>query len=60
MCMVKFTQSAPQGQGPSSGIGVQRFFDTDEGGPKLTPTMVFGFAIVVIVIFVAVRVLNLV
>lgn len=56
--MVKFTQSAPQEQGPSSGIGVQRFFDTDEGGPKLTPEMVFGFAIVVCVIFIAAHVFN--
>ena len=56
--MVKFTQSAPQSQGPSSGIGVQRFFDTDEGGPQLTPEMVFGFAIVVCVLFVALHVLN--
>ncbi len=56
--MVKFTQTAPQGQGPSSGIGVQRFFDVDEGGPQLTPAMVFGAAIVVIVFFIALRVLN--
>lgn len=56
--MVKFTQSAPQSQGPSSGIGVQRFFDTDEGGPKLTPNMVFGFAIVVCVLFIAARFFN--
>lgn len=48
--MVKFTQSAPQGQGPSSSIGIQRFFDTDEGGPRLTPEMVIGAAIVLIVI----------
>lgn len=56
--MVKFTQSAPQAQGPSSGIGVQRFFDTDEGGPKLTPTVVFGFAIVVIIVFIALHAFN--
>jgi preprotein translocase subunit Sec61beta len=56
--MVKFTQSAPQTQGPSSGIGVQRFFDTDEGGPKLTPAMVFGFAIVVIVVFISLHAFN--
>ncbi len=54
--MVKFTQSAPQESGPSTGIGIQRFFDTDEGGPKLTPPMVFGFAIVVIVVMLALQV----
>ncbi|MDP2666194.1 MAG: preprotein translocase subunit Sec61beta [Candidatus Diapherotrites archaeon] len=48
--MVKFTQTAPQGQGPSSSIGIQRFFDTDEGGPVLTPPMVIGAAIVVIIL----------
>ena len=58
--MVKFTQSAPQAQGPSSGIGVQRFFDTDEGGPQLTPQMVFGFAIVVVILFVAARLFGFV
>ncbi len=56
--MVKFTQSAPTAQGPSSGIGVQRFFDTDEGGPKLTPVMVFGFAFFVIVVFIALHAFN--
>jgi preprotein translocase subunit Sec61beta len=56
--MVKFTQAKPQGQGPSSAIGVQRFFDTDEGGPQLTPEMVFGFAIVVCVVFIAVQALG--
>ncbi len=57
--MVKFTQSKPQGQGPSSAIGVQRFFDTDEGGPKLTPEMVFGFTIVVCALFIAAHALNI-
>ena len=56
--MVKFTRAQPQGAGPSSAIGVQRFFDVDEGGPQLTPNMVFGFAIVVIVIFVALKYFN--
>ncbi len=56
--MVKFSQSAPTVQGPSSGIGVQRFFDTDEGGPQLTPPMVFGFAIAVCILFVALHALN--
>ncbi len=58
--MVKFTQSAPQAQGPSSGIGVQRFFDTDEGGPQLTPQMIFGFTIAVIILFVAARLFGFV
>ena len=55
--MVKFTQSAPQGQGPSSGIGVQRFFDTDEGGPRLTPEMVLVAAVALIVVMLVLHVL---
>ena len=54
--MVKFTQSAPQGQGPSSAIGVQRFFDVQEGGPQLSPVMVFGAAIALIVIILAIKI----
>ncbi len=58
--MVKFTQSAPQGQGPSSSMGVQRFFDTDEGGPRLTPQMVFGFAVAVIIVMIALQYFNVI
>lgn len=56
--MVKFTQSAPQGQGPSSSIGVQRFFDQQQGGPQLSPEMVFGAAVVVIVVFIALHAMG--
>lgn len=51
--MVKFTRSAPQGAGPSSAIGVQRFFDTDQGGPKLTPEMVMVATVVFVVAMLA-------
>ncbi|MEK6821094.1 MAG: hypothetical protein AABY11_01700 [archaeon] len=54
--MVKFTQSKPEAAGPSTAIGVQRFFDTDNGGPPLTPTMVFAAAIIVCVVFIALHV----
>lgn len=56
--MVKFTRSAPQAAGPSSSMGVQRFFDTDEGGPRLTPNMVFGFAVAVILVMLVLKYFN--
>ncbi|MFH0970815.1 MAG: preprotein translocase subunit Sec61beta [Candidatus Diapherotrites archaeon] len=56
--MVKFTQNKPQAAGPSSAIGVQRFFDTDQGGPKLTPEMVLGVAVVVCIVFIALQAFN--
>ncbi|HLC79880.1 MAG TPA: preprotein translocase subunit Sec61beta [archaeon] len=32
--------------GPSSSIGIMRFFDTDSGGPKISPEFVIAIAIV--------------
>lgn len=43
---MKFTKGAAQ-SGPSSALGIMRFFDTEAGGPKLTPE----FVIVVVVAF---------
>lgn len=37
------------GAGPSSAIGIMRFFDIEAGGPKLSPE----FVLVVAVVFVA-------
>ena len=40
--------------GPSSALGIMRFFDTDVGGPKLTPefvvalSLIFGAVVLVI------------
>ncbi|MCR4335135.1 MAG: preprotein translocase subunit Sec61beta [archaeon] len=45
--------SSPQSSGPSSSIGIMRFFDTDTGGPKMSPEFVVGvtvaFTVIVIV-----------
>ncbi|MBU0635648.1 preprotein translocase subunit Sec61beta [Candidatus Micrarchaeota archaeon] len=31
--------------GPSSSLGIMRFFDVDSSGPKMTPELVMGIAI---------------
>lgn len=39
---MKFQRSSDIGGGPSSSIGIMRFFDTDMGGPKLSPEFVLA------------------
>jgi preprotein translocase subunit Sec61beta len=49
--MVKFTKNkAAPGGGPSSAIGITRFFDADSKSPKLSPYFVVGATIVFIII----------
>ncbi len=56
---MKFTQSGSGVSGPSSSIGIIRFFDTDSGGPKVTPEFIIGasvaFALVLVVLKIASR-----
>ena len=49
--MVKFVKNKPSvdGGGPSSAIGIMRFFDADSKSPKLDPYVVM----VAIIIFIA-------
>lgn len=48
--MVKFTKNKPAaGGGPSSAIGITRFFDAESKSPKLSPTFVLGVSIVFVV-----------
>jgi len=49
--MVKFTKNKPSagGGGPSSAIGIMRFFDADSKSPKLSPYFVLGVSIVFVV-----------
>ncbi|MFH1722157.1 MAG: preprotein translocase subunit Sec61beta [Candidatus Altiarchaeota archaeon] len=37
-------------QGPSGGAGLIRYFDVDEGGPKLNPKLVVGVTIAVVIL----------
>ncbi|HZX34244.1 MAG TPA: SEC61-beta family protein [archaeon] len=54
---MKFTQS--QGSsGPSSAIGILRFFDTDSGGPKISPEFVLGVAVIFTLIIAGLRIFT--
>ncbi|MFA4856013.1 MAG: preprotein translocase subunit Sec61beta [archaeon] len=47
--MVKLNRG-PAVSGPSSGLGIVRFFDADTSGPKLSPEFVIGIAIALIAV----------
>lgn len=53
-------ESGPAAAGPSSSIGIMRFFDADTKGPKLTPEFVIGITVAFIVLILAVRFLKLI
>ncbi|MEW6295175.1 MAG: preprotein translocase subunit Sec61beta [Candidatus Diapherotrites archaeon] len=55
--MVKF-QRGPGVSGPSSAVGIMRFFDVDTGGPKLTPEFVVGVSIVLIIVVIAIKLMS--
>ena len=46
-----------QAAGPAGGAGLIRYFDVDEGGPKMDPKLVLGFVVFVIVLEILVAVL---
>ena len=52
--MVKF-QQGPSVSGPSSSIGIMRFFDAETPGPKMTPDFAVGLALIVIALVLIVR-----
>ena len=52
--MVKLKRG-PSVSGPSSSLGIMRFFDADTAGPKMTPEFVVGASIAVIIIVVALK-----
>jgi len=45
----------PGVSGPSSSIGIMRFFDVDSGGPKMTPEFVVAIAIAFVVLMIALK-----
>ncbi len=51
---MKFNKTAPIGGGPSSSIGIMRFFDQDMGGPKLSAefvlAIILGFVFIMLLI----------
>jgi preprotein translocase subunit Sec61beta len=55
--MVKFVKNKAQpGSGPSSAIGITRFFDADSKSPKLSPYFVLGVVIIIIIIMLILRI----
>jgi preprotein translocase subunit Sec61beta len=52
--MVKM-QQGPAASGPSSSIGIVRFFDVETKGPKLTPEFVMGVTVGFILLVLLVR-----
>ena len=37
-------------QAPAGGAGLMRYFDVDQGGPKLSPKLVIGVVVAVIIL----------
>lgn len=54
--MVKFTKNkAEPGSGPSSAIGIMRFFDADSKSPQLNPYFVAGATVVFVVVILIIK-----
>ncbi|MDP6670465.1 MAG: preprotein translocase subunit Sec61beta [archaeon] len=54
--MVKLTKG-PAVSGPSSSIGIMRFFDADTSGPKFSPEFLVGLSVVVIIAVLGAKVM---
>lgn len=54
---MKLTRESGE-SGPSSSIGIIRFFDTDSGGPKMRPEFVLGLAVVFTAIIAGIQLLT--
>lgn len=52
--MVKLSRG-PGVSGPSSSLGIMRFFDVDTGGPKMSPEFIVALSVVFIIIVVIVK-----
>ena len=50
---MKFNKSNEASSGPSSAIGIMRFFDSDGSNPKMSPEFVVAVAVVFSLIIVA-------
>jgi preprotein translocase subunit Sec61beta len=55
---MRFQRSQNTG-GPSSSVGITRFFDTDMSGPKMTPEFVLGLSVAFIILMFALKMLAL-
>ncbi|MDP2973447.1 MAG: preprotein translocase subunit Sec61beta [Candidatus Diapherotrites archaeon] len=52
--MVKL-EHGPAVRGPSSALGIMRFFDADTSGPKLSPGFIVGIAIALIIVVLGIK-----
>ena len=55
--MVKLNRG-PGVAGPSSSLGIVRFFDADTTGPKLTPEFVVGIALALIALVLIIKAIT--
>jgi len=55
--MVKLSHG-PKVSGPSSSLGIVRFFDADTSGPKLSPEFVIGIAIALIALVLVIKAIT--
>ncbi|MBS3061578.1 MAG: preprotein translocase subunit Sec61beta [Candidatus Diapherotrites archaeon] len=53
--MVKLQQNQGAG-GPSSSLGIMRFFDVETGGPKLSPQFVVGLSVAFVILIMVLRI----
>ncbi len=56
--MVKFTRNKADTSGPSSAIGIMRFFDSDSKSPKLNPYFVIGAIALIVIAIIAVKLMS--
>jgi preprotein translocase subunit Sec61beta len=55
--MVKL-RKGPSVSGPSSSLGIMRFFDSDTSGPKMSPELIVVIALALIVLVLVVKSVN--
>ncbi len=57
--MVKFVKNRNDaGGGPSSAIGIMRFFDADSKSPQLNPYFIVGIIAIFIIALLVIQILN--
>ncbi|MCX8158098.1 MAG: preprotein translocase subunit Sec61beta [Candidatus Diapherotrites archaeon] len=52
---MKFRKIGDTSQGPSSTLGIMRFFDVEIGGPKISPGFVIGLTLAFILIIIILK-----
>jgi preprotein translocase subunit Sec61beta len=45
-------------EGPVGGAGLIRYFDVDEGGPKVDPKIIIGIAVAIILLELMSKIIN--